>query len=240
MVICICLSASMNPSFNSCTSRRNEAACGITRVAQIRDGEEGTMERILPGEVAWYVTGRFYAAEGGSLRDAGYFLHLQGIEGPLFRGERGEGTAHLTFLADPFTSKPLQNGGLALGMDATGSFAVYLNREPRATFDDPASFGAGEEIARFERVAVVMGTTVDGTGGQALFGLNVFSARLVSSRPFQFHGRTYDLRRLMPNGVTQWGTSAATPAARLAGYTSVVPFVGSAVAIGGVERPEPR
>lgn len=39
------------------------------------------MERIPPGEVAWYVTGRFYAAaEGGALLDAGYFLHLQGVE----------------------------------------------------------------------------------------------------------------------------------------------------------------
>jgi hypothetical protein len=30
-------------------------------------------------------------------------------------------------------------------------------------------------------------------------------------------GRRYDLRRLMPNGVTQWGTAALTPAADLPG-----------------------
>ena len=59
---------------------------------------------ILPGEVAWYVTGRFYKAADGSLLDAGYFLHLQGVEGGLFSGTPGEGTAHLTFLADPFTA----------------------------------------------------------------------------------------------------------------------------------------
>jgi hypothetical protein len=197
------------------------------------------MQGILPGEVAWYVTGRFYAAEGGALRDAGYFLHLQGIDRGLFRGPRGEGTAHLTFLADPFTSTPLDNGGLKLGLDATGEFAVYLNREPRATFNDPASFGAGEEVARFRRVSVVTGATV-GTADQPLFGLNVFSARLVSSRPFDLGGRMIDLGRLMPHGVTQWGTSATMPAAQLPGYTSVVPFVGSAVAIGGPGRTEPR
>jgi hypothetical protein len=192
---------------------------------------------ILPGEVAWYVTGRFYAADDGTLRDAGYFLHLQGIEADLFDGEAGEAAARLTFLADPFTSTPLSNGNLSLGMDAVGEFAVYLNRHPGATFDDPASFGAGEEVARFRRAAVVTGATVGiGEKDRPLFSLDVFSARLVSSRPFTLGGRRYDLRRLVPHGVTQWGTLAATPAAELAGYTSVLPFVGSAIAIGGAGR----
>ena len=197
------------------------------------------MQGILPGEVAWYVTGRFYAREDGKLLDAGYFLHLQGLEdAEIFGGDPGEGTARLTFLADPFTATPLQNGDLALGMDAVGEFAVYLNREGAATFDDPASFGAGEEVARFRRVSVVVGTTV-GTGSEdrPLLSLNVFSARLVSSRPFELDGRRYDLGRLMPHGITQWGTAALTPAAELPGYTSVVPFVGSAIAIGGPGPP---
>jgi hypothetical protein len=192
------------------------------------------MERILPGEVAWYVTGRFYAAEDGTLLDAGYFLHLQGIEDDLFSGDPGEATASLTFLADPFTAPRLANGNLTLAMDTAGEFAVYLNRRPGATFDDPASFGAGEEIARFRRVSVVTGTTVGiGPKDRPLFSLNVFSARLASSRPFELGGRRYDLGRLMPHGVTQWGTSATTAAADLPGFTSVVPFVGSAIAIGG-------
>lgn len=195
-------------------------------------------ERVLPGEVAWYVTGRFYAADDGTLRDAGYFLHLQGVEGELFSGDRGEGTAYLTFLADPFTSKPLSNGDLALGVDAVGEFGVYLNRRLAATFDDPASFGAGEEVARFRRVSVVVGATVgSGAANAPLLSLNVFSARLVASRPFELGGRRYDFRRLMPNGVTQWGTAATTPVAALKGYTSVIPFVGSAIAIGGANQP---
>ena len=44
------------------------------------------MQQILPGEVAWYVTGRFYAAEDGTLLDAGYFLHVQGIDDEMFSG----------------------------------------------------------------------------------------------------------------------------------------------------------
>lgn len=197
------------------------------------------MQPILPGEVAWYVTGRFYKRPDGELRDAGYFLHLQGIDGGLFDGEPGEGTAHLTFLADPFTAKPVSNGDISLGLDAVGDFSVYLNRRPAATFDDPDSFRSPEEVARFRRVSVVTGATV-GTGDAdtAVFGLNVFSARLVSSRPFELGGREYDFRWLMPNGITQWGTSSVTPAATLHGYSSILPFVGSAVAIGG--PPPPR
>jgi hypothetical protein len=194
------------------------------------------MERILPGEVAWYVTGRFYAAEDGSLLDAGYFLHLQGIDAGMFSGDPGEGTARFTFLADPFTATPVSNGGLSLGLDSVGEFAVYLNCRLGATFDDPASFGAGEEVARFRRVSIVTGATLgSGEADLPLFSLNVFSARLVSSREFELDGRRHDLRRLMPNGVTQWGTAAAGAAIDLAGYRSVVPFVGSAIAIGGAE-----
>ncbi|MFL5385186.1 MAG: hypothetical protein ACJ8GN_21925 [Longimicrobiaceae bacterium] len=191
------------------------------------------MQRIRPAEVAWYVTGRFYAAEDGTLLDAGYFLHVQGIDAELFSGGPGEGTAYLTFLADPFTATLVQNGDLALGMDAVGEFAVYLNSAAGATFDDPASFGAGEEVARFRRVSVVVGATVgSGRGDLPLFSLNVFSARLVSSREFELGGRCHDFGRLMPNGITQWGTTAATAIGDLSGYTSVVPFVGSAIAIG--------
>jgi hypothetical protein len=198
------------------------------------------METILPGEVAWYVTGRFYAAEDQSVLDAGYFLYLQGIGAGLFRGAPGEGTAHLTFLADPFTATNVSNGNITLGLDAVGDFAVYLNRDPAATFDDPASFGAGEEIARFRRAGVVTGATVGaGEKDTPLFSLNVFSARLVSSRPFELGGRRYDLRRLMPHGITQWGTAATTAAAQFPGYRSVIPFVGSAVAIGGPPAPPP-
>jgi len=35
------------------------------------------MQRILPGEVARNVTGRFYAAEDGTLLEAGYFRRDQ-------------------------------------------------------------------------------------------------------------------------------------------------------------------
>lgn len=187
------------------------------------------MQRILPGEVAWYVTGRFYTTSDRKAYDAGYFVHLNGADGGLFAGKPREDTAYLTFLADPFTSTLVPNGDLSLGLDAVGEFGVYLRREPGATFADPATFGHGDEVARFRRVSVVMGaTTGTGANDTPIFANNVFSARLVRSHPFELGGRMHDFARLLPHGVTQWGTAAETAT----GTPPGIPFVGSAIAIG--------
>ena len=63
------------------------------------------MALLLPGELAWYVTGRFYERSDHSLADCGYFLHLAGIEADLFGGKPSERTAHFTFAAEPFTPR---------------------------------------------------------------------------------------------------------------------------------------
>lgn len=164
------------------------------------------------GEVAWYVTGRFYVAEDGSIRDGGRFLHLQGVEAPL------------TFLSAPFHSHDHENGTLKIGIDTVGSFSIHLNED--WTYDDPLSFGRGECVATFERVSMVVGTQV----GTAVT-LNTFSARLTNSSRFTFDGRHYDIGKLFRHGVTQWGTASPDPITPPPkGFTTVVPFVGSAVA----------
>ena len=145
------------------------------------------MPSLLPAELAWYVTGRFYQAEpDGPVADYGYFLHLPFLDVPLFDGPRGETTAHFTFAAKPFQAKGVDNGALKLGVDPVGEFSIYLQRRPEGTFDDPASFARGDCIATFRRASLVVGTTVtqpDGTTAVSLVGTNVFSARLVASRP---------------------------------------------------------
>lgn len=195
----------------------------------------GAMRAVLPGELAWYVTGRFYVGSDGAIRDAGYFLHLQGLTGDLFHGAPGEGTARFTFLSAPFRASHLTNGDLTLAVDTVGEFSLYLNRQPAATFDNPQSFATGEEIATFRRTSIVVGSTVGGgEGGTGLVSLNVFSARLTRSREFEFERRLYDLGRFLPHGVTQWGTASTQPISPSpVGFSTVVPFVGSAVAIGG-------
>lgn len=195
------------------------------------------MAPISTAHVAWYVTGRFYlSSTDGSLQDLGYFIHLQGVEGRLFSGPRedppGEGTALLTFRSAPFKAQEFSNGGLSLGVDPVGDFTLYLKQQPGASFDDPDSFSAGTPIATFRRVSPVLGGTFGGGQGRSL-ALNVFTARLVWSTEFEFQGKRYDLKELLPNGITQWGEAGpmdVTPPPR--GFSKVVPFVGSAVAAG--------
>ena len=168
------------------------------------------MPRSRTAEVVWYVTGRFYKT-GTRLFDVGYFLHLQGVEGNL---------ALLTFAAEPFESRTIDNGGLSIGIDERGTFSIYLRQTPGASFDDPASFSVGTRVATFSRVAMVPTTTV-GTLLQ-----NVFTAQLVSSEPFVLDGVEYDFRELVGYGITQWGTADAETTA-----TNGVPFVGSAIRV---------
>jgi hypothetical protein len=182
---------------------------------------------VLPGEVAWYVTGRFYLAS--TVQDAGYFVHLQGVHGSLFAGDDvSESAAHFTFSSEPFTATTFENGALTLGLDPIGTFNVYLQRKPAGNFDDPSSFASGECIATFRRVSVVVAITV----GSAVT-VNTFSAKLVTSCPFEFRGRTYDFAQLVPNGITQWGTASPDAIADPPKpFTAVYPFVGSAIACG--------
>lgn len=195
------------------------------------------MSLLLPGELAWYVTGRFYARPDGSVADYGYFLHIAGVEADLFCGKPGEKTAHFTFAAEPFTARKVDNGSLSLGLDPAGDFSVYLQDEPAGNFDDPQSFARGQRIATFRRISVVVGTTVqtqDTAGKQPLIASNVFSARLLISNPFEFAGRRYDLRYQIGKGVTQFGTAAAAPLPHAPGdYAAVVAFSGSAIALVG-------
>jgi hypothetical protein len=195
------------------------------------------MSILLPAELAWYVTGRFYRKSDQSLADYGYFFHLAGIAAPLFSGPKSETTAHFTFAATPFVATPLVNGALNLALDPVGEFSVYLQRTPCGNFDAPESFAAGERIATFRRSTAVLGTTVTAGAGQqaqSLLSSNVFSAKLIDSLPFEFAGAIYDLRQLLGQGVTQFGTAAATPIAPPpTPYELVIPFTGSAIALGG-------
>ncbi|HEV7919309.1 MAG TPA: hypothetical protein VGR02_00815 [Thermoanaerobaculia bacterium] len=176
----------------------------------------------MVGELVWYVTGRFYK-QGDTLQDVGYFLYLQGVEPPH---------GYFTFSSEPFTSSTVMNGPLGVGIDHRGTFSIYLRDEPGATFEEPLSFSIGRCIATFARTSIVATTEVAETAPAVGFLANVFSARLVSSEPFDFGGRRYDFAELVGKGVTQWGVAATEPLAPPQGYDAVVPFVGSAIRFG--------
>ena len=180
------------------------------------------------GEVFWYATGRFYKTAGGELFDAGYFIHLQGIDGELFSGHpHSEATALFTFCAQPFRSKPITNGGLSIAVESEGTFDVYFG-VAGATFDDPDTFRGGKKIATFQRVSIVATVTASSDTPAS----NVFTARLVWSCEFAFGDGMYDFARLVPNGITQWGVASADPVPPPGGYVACVPFAGSAITIG--------
>lgn len=190
--------------------------------------------RIPPASVAWYVTGRFYEDRNSLLQDVGYFLHLSGVSGSLFSGAKGEGTARLTFRSEPFAAKTVTNGDISIGLDAVGTFSLYLN-PGGATFDSPESFSQGQCIAVFRRTSVVMGEPLSSPlpGGLAI-GMNVFSAELVESAPFELPegDGPVDLRELLPNGITQWGLASENPLPTFGTYQRIVAFTGSAIAVG--------
>lgn len=196
------------------------------------------MPTLSASELAWYATGRFYRAANGSLADYGYFLHLPFAAVPLFAGTAGETTAHFTFAARPFRDRTATNGSLSLALDAVGEFSLYLQRTPGANFDDPASFARGERIAVFRRSSMVVDTTLAaGTSAtatpQPLLIANLFTAWLVESTPFDWGGQRLDLGAAIGRGITQIGYASVTPVTPApAGYTAVVPFTGSAMALG--------
>ena len=178
--------------------------------------------------VVWYAVGRFYEAADGTLEDAGYFLHLGGVEGPLFTGMPGEATACFTFRSEPFRLEgSVKNGDLSVSLDATGGFSLYFNAEPCGDWSRPESFSRGKRIATFERLFTAVGTAVGPVGS------NLFTAALRTSEDFHFGGRTWNLGRYMPRGITQMGLGSTTPLPGIPGYSKVTAFVGSAMALGG-------
>ncbi|HWO22736.1 MAG TPA: hypothetical protein VNO30_28445 [Kofleriaceae bacterium] len=196
--------------------------------------------------MAWYATGRFYVSDDGTLQDAGYFLHLGEIRGALFcelpggeqsatgaqgaTGAMSEKTALFTFYAEPWRATSVNNGDLSLSLAPPGDFMIYFNEAGGADFADPRSFARGVRIATFRRAEQVVTTTVS-SGQTKLFGINVFTADLVESRPFEYGGVSYDLGAMLPGGVSQWGVAGEDPLpAPPPGVSAVVPFVGSAVA----------
>jgi hypothetical protein len=191
---------------------------------------------IPPARIAWYVTGRFYEDEQSRIQDLGYFLYLNGVSGSLFNGSAlGELTARLTFRSAPFTAQPVTNGNISIGLDTAGDFGVYLSCEGGASFERPESFSEGQRVAVFRRTSVVMGETLSSPflGGLAV-AMNVFSADLVESTPFELPDGSgpYDFRDFLPNGITQWGVASENPLASFGPYQRIVAFTGSAIAAG--------
>jgi hypothetical protein len=186
------------------------------------------MPTSLPSSrLAWYALGRFWNAneDGSQVFDAGYFAHLELEDGESFVPNHAAGprAAHFTFFSEPFTITRLQNGPLAIAYDSVGIFSLFYQRHPGADFTEPTSFAQGQRIASFRRPFMVM------TERLGTLELTTFSAELIESMPFEHCGQTYNLRDILPNGVTQWSVGTGSTS------DDEPTFAGSAVAVGRAE-----
>jgi hypothetical protein len=187
------------------------------------------MREIVSGEVFWYAVGCLYEWADGSLQDFGYFVHLGDLPEPLFRGALGPSGALLTFASERFRSIALPPNDRAdtftASIDPPRRFSLHVNTEPAGDFAHPESFARGLVIATFERMAPVVGAAT------AVASSNLFSARLVTSTPFDFAGKRFDLKTMLGLGITQMGAAGAPFLPGAPGARSARSFVGTAVRI---------
>ena len=188
--------------------------------------------QIHAGEMVWYAAGQFYVDEHGRAFDVGFFTNIKGIEGPFFKDATPlePASAYFTFSAidDPFTGIAGKIGKIPIMEYPKGDWKLFLKVEPGASFDDPASFSNNaEHIATFRREVAAVSASIH------VLSASLLSFRLTWSKPFTFHDQSYDLKNLIPYGVTQIGDGEKTPLPPIPHYPNVSAFLGSAFAIGG-------
>jgi hypothetical protein len=165
----------------------------------------------------------------GATTVVGYFTDLEGIAGPLFDGAPSEATAFFTFRtnAGGGSSKILPtNIDLAVSLPGSGTYSMYFNPVPNGNWSSPDSFSSGQVVATFQR------TTINSISVGPV-NTQIFSSELVSSADFTFLGKTYNLNRIVPNGLANYHLGSNTPASSgVADFPLAFAFAGSAVALG--------
>ena len=122
----------------------------------------------------------------------GYLTYIAGVpDDQMFTDaiNRSEATAHFTYVtsAKLTTRSMIEN---LFVLDAAGSTTIYYSDQPAATFDDPASFGAGTAIAvSSERWQNVVNVQAPDTG--IATGMSEFTE--TSATPFTLNGTDYQL-----------------------------------------------
>ena len=194
---------------------------GSLSFGQMREGHETSASRVV-----WHFVARSLVnPSNGTSQVVGYFTDLDGVSGSLFYGAPSESTAFLTLSTDSFklTSLP-NNGDIPVSVPGPDTLHLYFNPNPSNSWNVPATFSSGQEIARFSRAANLF-FSVDTTS------YDIFSLDLVFSRDFTINGQEVNLGKIVPHGVTSYNTGTITP---MAGpeNTLAFPFVATGIAIG--------
>jgi hypothetical protein len=190
--------------------------------------------KVAAAQVADHYVGRvLVAADFSSGQVIGYYTFLEGITGPFFSGTPGEATAFFTLRSDVFSLQTIGNGPVAATLADAGDFTIYLNPTPAGNWSDPNSFSSGQPVATFKR-SVAMLTNAGPTTSV------MFSAVLVSSVDFTFNGKTYNFKRLVPDGVTHIFTGSNVVLTGPAKFPVAFAFAGSDLGIGNNKSAEER
>ncbi len=182
--------------------------------------------KISTEKVIWYVVGRFYINSESEAFDAGYFSYIDGLKGPFFQGsDKNESTAFFTFYADKFTSTAIQNGNVSTSLTPPGNWSMYLNHHPDGSWGKPSSFKGSQQqkIATWSRANTSMSTTVGVTS------LSLLTFNLKESWDFEWQGKIYNIREIIPHDVTQLGFGSAELLDPLPKYPTIKAFGASAM-----------
>jgi hypothetical protein len=192
---------------------------GSLSFGQMRERHETSASRVV-----WHFVARSLVSNGKS-QVVGYFTDLDGVSGSLFHGPPSESTAYLTLRTDLFTLEPLPiNGNIPVSVPGPDTLHLYFNPTPSNSWNDPATFSSGQEIARFNRAANLffsVGTT----------SFDVFSLDLLFSQDFTINGQEVNLGKIVPHGVTSNNTGSTISVGGPAN-TLAFPFVATGIAIG--------
>jgi len=175
----------------------------------------------------WQHVGRVYLNPNtGQAVWSGYIVHINGINSSLFNGTPSESTAYFTFTTDVLSLTPMPNNGdMALYLVSAGTFNVYYNSNPSGDWSDPASFSKGQLIATFTRKESLFPEL-------AAVGFHSLSESLVSSHSFTFNGQTYNLKYMVPGGVTFAQYFSTNPLTGSTNYPVAFAGTGTTIAVG--------
>jgi hypothetical protein len=185
-----------------------------------------TLDRPAAGMVVSTHQERLYVIPGNKAIVAGYFTQIAALPGTLFAGVPGESTAMFSFSFEAPVAMQIANGDLSTVVLASGgSFNIYYDPNPNRTWDDPSSFTTGTLVATYRNS---IGTSA--TAGPV--NLTQEASVFESSSDFDFQGRTWNFRYLLPYGFVTAGVVQGTQNfGPVAGYPIVFALSGSHVAL---------
>jgi hypothetical protein len=209
----------------------------VNSPAQAQQRSRIEVQQIPSSAVACYFVGRFYLDTSSFQGEVvGYFTDISriGASDSLFNGSPSEQTAFFTLRSDMFslTSLPA-NGDLGLFLVSAGTYNIYYNPTPNGDWSDPDTFSGGQKfpgqpIAQFTRPEVL------DLEFEAI-SQHMITETLVSSQSFTFKGHKYNFSAIAPGGVTLYNAISNTPLPGVAGFSIVLPYAGTCVAVANNE-----